>query len=141
MSTYLNTVEVVKEVVTILEESPIFDKVSVEKVTPLSEEDVNAAVYVGVKAISYENARASSGSCGYNRSLFITLDINLHCDESPLELLEIVDKTERTVLGDSKLWEVIINRDMVGVEFDELQFYPRRTATMLLEITYKISDE
>ncbi len=141
MSTLLNTSEVVTEVVDVLEQSTIFSKVAVTKVMPLSEEDTSSAAYVGVKAISYEQDRQTSEACGYIRSLFLTIDINLHCDESPLELLDIVDKTERAILSDSKIWDVVINRDMVGVEFDELQFYPRRTATMLLEITYRITNE
>ena len=141
MSEFLNTSQVVNEVVDILNQSSIFSRVSTEKITPLAEEDSNTAAYVGVKAISYELVKASNKPCGYNRSLFLTVDINVQCSYSPLELLDVIDKTERAILNDSSIWSVVIDRTMVGVELDELQFYPKRTATMLLEVTYRISNE
>lgn len=134
-----DTKKVLTEVKEILEAEGIFDKVSLEKLTPTSEETNSLAAYIGIKALSYDQVRPKNTSCGYDRTIFITIDINQLCD-TPLDVLDTLDKVERALLEDSKIWKSVVNREFVGVEFDEQQFYPYRTFTILLQVLYRLED-
>lgn len=135
----LDTKKVLTEVQSIIDAIDKFDVVTLEKLTPLADEDNDLAAYIGIKAISYEPVRANVQASGYDRSIFVTIDINQNCD-APTDIIDTVDTVERAILDDSAFWQSVVLREMVGVEFDDQQFYPYRTCTLLMHALYRLED-
>ena len=130
---------IIKELTAVLEASDDIDKVSTGPLEPIVTEESSAAVYIAVESVTLENSRLTTGANGYDRHMLINLYCNVDTSEDPLGIYDFMDGLERTILDDSELWTVLVDRDVVGLNFDAQQFEPKRTVTMLIDISYRLT--
>jgi len=131
---------IIKELYEILKANEMLDNVSLGALEPVESEMADKAVYIAVESIAMESERLNKGSSGYDRRMLVTLYCNYKEDsEDPLGVYDFTDNVERCVLEDNTIWTVIVDRNIVGVTYDNQQFSPRRTITMLFDIAYRLS--
>jgi hypothetical protein len=131
----MNQTEVVlQELKGILESTRVFRKVSLEKVKPITEEDVFPSVYIGLYGEGYKpNGIKTSSLKGYDVALFVELTINARGDD----YLDIKGTIEKAILNDSKLWNEVLDRDLIKVEYDTNQYLPKKSFSMLVQLVYR----
>lgn len=117
----------VEELKNILEFSQIFQKVSVGKRVPLTEEINFPSCYIKVDGTTAElngNIGTKAG-CEYDLYLDIRLIVNLNLEDD-LDYLDIESDIVEAILTDSSLWNVIVDRDFIGSGWDNDANYPKK---------------
>lgn len=139
MAITYDTRKIVQELVAILTASKDLEKVSSSAVIPLAQETAETAVYVGVVNVTSEIASTGLGLDSYDRNMTVSLYCNVDCKDDDNKIYDITDSIERTVLKDNDFWDTIINRDVVAVEYDAQEHFPKRSAVIILNIMFKLS--
>jgi hypothetical protein len=131
--------KILEELKAVLEANSEIQKVSLGALLPLAQENSSAAVYISPETITLEPDKMHKGSAGYSRHLLINLYCNLDCGTDPLALLDFAESIESSILKDSQIWSTLVDRDIASVIFDEQELFPKRTCTILLDISYSLS--
>jgi len=141
MADIYDTRVLVKEIEAILKANSDLETVSLGAVVSLSQETASTAVYISVDSVVLEPNKASVTVNAYDRHLLVSLYCNVNEDSQPLLIYDIADSIERSLLKDNSLWTSIVDRDIVAVNFDSQEQYPRRAATLLLDVRYRLRCE
>lgn len=133
------TSEILQELIALLKANTTLEHVALVPVEKLEQETHQTALYVSLEGeiLSIERQRIDSG--GYNRTLMLPLTLNVNSNDNPYRVYDVVNEVEATILNDELLWVKIMDRNLVTVEYDNAEFYPMRTAIILLEIKYKMA--
>ena len=138
MATIVETRKLVEELKAVLQANSTIDKVSTGALVALAQETEEVATYISVMNVGLEPSRMSTGTSGYDRHMLINVFCNVNCENDPLKLLDVTDSVEQSVLKDSKLWVSIVDRDLVAINYDDQEHFPKRGATMLFDFSFRI---
>lgn len=141
MAEILDTKILVNEVEAVLKANTDLEVVSTGKVVSLAAETAETAVYISADSIAIELNKPSTTMNAYDRHLFVSLYCNINVEDDDLLVYDIADSVERSLLKDNALWTSIVDRDIVAVNFDNQEHYPKRAVTLLLDIRYRITCE
>ena len=136
------TKELLVEIREILKANHLLDYVGIsESVRPIAEEQSSAAAYaILVKSIP-RLEKASDGIDGYEWSGLFTVTVNVDCTSDTFLIYDVVDSINRSILNDSAIWSKLVDRDLVAIEYDNCEFSPKRTATIVVEARYRLTCE
>ena len=140
MATY-QTKEILQELIAALQSNTDLDSVALVPVVKLEQELNQAALYVSLEGEILSIERQRIDVSGYTRTLMLPLTVNVDSDADPYKIYDVVNSVEATILNDGPIWDKIIDRNIVTIEYDNAEFYPKRTAVILLEIKYKMACE
>jgi hypothetical protein len=134
------TAEILDELEAVLNASTLLDAVYVSlPVTPIVQEVVGAAAYIQlIKAIPRLSA-PSPEMDGYDFHGMFLITLNVDCTGNKNLVYDVVDGVQRAILNDSAIWSKLIDRDLIAVEYDNAEFSPKRVATFVLEVQYRLS--
>ena len=138
MATY-KTREVLEELKKVLESNTDLLFVDYSPTVALAQELNKTAAYISLEHEVQSIARQRTDISGTNRTLFIPLTINVDSGVDKLFIYDIMNSVETSILDDSLIWDKITDRDIVTIEYDNAEAFPKRTAVMLLEIKYRIT--
>ena len=138
MATY-KTREVLEELKGVLDSNADLTFVDYSPVTPLAQEENSVAAYISLEQEVQSIARQRTDISGTNRTLLIPVTINVDCGVDKLLIYDIINSIETSILDDSQLWDKITDRDIITIEYDNAEAFPKRTAVMLLEIKYRLT--
>jgi hypothetical protein len=132
---------ILEDLKAIIEAEDYFQKVSIEKLVPLDQEEVFPSCYIVNHTNTFEfNGRATTGTTGYDANLLITLCINLNM-ETELEYLDVQDMIMRAVLRDSKIWRYVLDRDIKLATWDFNERFPKKEGQITFEFKHRLCDE
>lgn len=126
--------EVPEELKAILETEPVLDSVVTDRFFNLPAEVTGVNAYINIDGIEYELIKNSSKLSGYRTYFLAHISLNVDCGEDPLAVYDVVDKVNKALLDDTKLWNVVTDRDILSVTFDNSQLLPYRAATILVKL-------
>jgi hypothetical protein len=138
----LHTSELLVELEDIVKSNSIFAKVtSSEPVVPLAQDTEGVSAYILMPSIQPKNNGIHYGINNYDLHSFYTITINVDCTRDKNLIYDVVDSLQRSILNDSGIWNKLVDRDIITVEFDNAEFYPKRTAVVALEVIYRLTCE
>lgn len=138
----IHTSEVLIELEEIVKANPLFTKVvSSEPVVALPQETDSIAAYILMVNSQPRNKGTSYGMDNYDFHGFYTITLNVDCSSDKLLIYNIIDELQRSILNDSGIWNKLVDRDIITIEYDNAEFYPKRTAVVALEVTYRLTCE
>lgn len=116
----IKTREPIEELQEILLDMNIFDDVKVDSLTPLPAFKGNKEAYIIIDGdVQEENGIITDSIEGYDRELIINIHINLNTNtQDTLYHLDLRDDVEDKIINDSKLWEVVIDRNILGSSWE-----------------------
>jgi len=138
MSRKIPTRKVVEEVKSLLEYSKIFKKVQIFKNTSLTQEDTFPSCYLRIEGTSAElngNIGTTEG-CEYDRGIILRVLLFLNVSDD-LEFLDYQDSVEKAILTDNPLWEVVLDRDFIGSEWDNDTSYPKKEGELAFLLKWR----
>lgn len=135
MATY-QTREVLQELIAVIQSNTELDHVALVPVAKLEQETHSSAVYVSLEGEILSIERQRIDSAGYTRTMILPLTINVDSGIDAFRIYDVVNSIESIILNDGPLWDKIIDRNIVTIEYDNAEFYPKRTAVILVEIKY-----
>lgn len=137
MARSLPTRVIVEELKSILEYTNYFHKVEVTPKKDLTQEDVFPSVYLHIDGtVNKVNGINTITGCEYNRQMVVELHVSLDLNE-PLEFFDVYDLVETAVLEDKDLWKFVIDRNIVGSEWDDGKLYPKKSGTIFVSLFYR----
>lgn len=129
--------DILKELEAILLANPLVSFVGNGIPTvPLASETNDVALYLQCTNVVPKLVRTSTKEDGYNYHMFPIIVVNVDCTEDPLRIFDVVDSLQLSLLNDSQLWNKATDRDIITVEFDNAEFYPKRGAIIAMEVIY-----
>jgi len=134
------TRQVLEEVRSILAASNLEPVATINQLKPLAEMTVDVAVDVSLESVVFILDSNSAGRGAYQRTFMLHLHVGVNCSEDVLALMDVVDNMEANLLHDSKLWNIITDRDIVSVVYDHGETLPYRGATILMEVRTRMDD-
>jgi len=129
------------ELEAILKANSDLDYVSSGAVVPLASETNVTAAYIAVESIAISPTIASTGVNAYDRHMFVSIYCNINTSKASLHILDLSDSIERSILTDNTLWDSLLDRDVVAINFDNQEHSPMRAFTVLLDIRYRLRCE
>lgn len=138
MSTY-STKEVLLELKAILEASKLQPIVTISDLKPLTELTNDLTIDISLESVIYTQETQNSGRSGYMRNNMILVHVGVDCREDPTVLYDTVDEIENSILEDSDIWTVVVDRDITSVSYDHNETPPYRGATILMEALVRLS--
>jgi len=131
--------EVLNEVESILKANPYIDQVvTLEQAVSLVKETNKTAVYINIANIVPKITRQVPDISGYDFHGFFSIVLNVNCKGDKTLIYDIMDSVYRSFLDDQMVWLKVVDRDILSTEFDNSEFFPMRSAIMILEITYRL---
>ena len=111
---------------------------SAEKVQPLASETNKTAAYINLTNNVPRLIKNSTKLDGYDNHAFFIIVVNVDCTEDKLLVYDVVDSIQRSLLNDSGIWTKLIDRDIINIEYDNAEFYPKRSAVIAIEVTHRL---
>lgn len=133
------SVDVLLEIKEILQANPSITVVSTGKVEPLASETSDVAVYIQHPNVVPKSTRNSVNTDGYDYQGYYLLSVNVDCSADEYRVYDIADSIQRSLLSDSGIWGSLVDRDIITVEYDNSEFYPKRSMVIALEVTFRLS--
>lgn len=134
------TSRVLKEIEAILESCQDITKVHcAEPTKAIAAETDDVAAYIHQVSKAAELVRPGAFIESYDFHGFYTIILNVDCSLDKYKVYDIVDEVSRSLLKDTEIWGSLVNRDIVSCEYDNAEFYPKRSAIIGLEVTYRIA--
>jgi hypothetical protein len=134
------TRKIIEELKDIIEYSNIFNKVEISKNIALTQENTFPSCYIKIDGTTNElngNIGTEDG-CEYDRVMMIRIRMFLEMsDNNPLEFLDFQDKVETAILTDNPLWKIILDRDIIGTEWDNDTSYPKKEGELSLLVKWR----
>lgn len=106
---------------------------------PLVQDTEAASAHISFTNTVPEMSRPLLGIDGYDFHGFFLITCNVDCTTSKYLVYEVVDSIQRSILEDSALWNTLVDRNLISVEYDNAEFYPKRSATVILEVLYRLT--
>ena len=50
-----------------------------------------------------------------------------------------MDSISRSILIDEAIWTKLVDRDIISIEYDDLEFAPKREATLIMQARYRLT--
>ena len=101
-------------------------------IVPLVQDTEAASAHISFTNTVPEMIRPLLGIDGYDFHGFFLITCNVDCTTSKYLIYEVVDSMQRSILEDSALWNTLVDRNLISVEYDNAEFYPKRSATVIL---------
>jgi len=131
--------EVIIEIVEILKANSDINMVSTGKVEPLVSETVKVATYVQHPNVIPKLERNSPEADGYDYHGFYTIICNVDCLDNEYLVYDISDSIQRSLLNDSAIWDKLIDRNIIAVEYDNAEFSPKRSVVIAIEVVFRLT--
>lgn len=112
---------------------------SAEKTQPLANETNPSAVYISLTNNVPTLVKNSTRIDGYDHHAFFILVVNVDCTEDKFHVYDVVDSVQRSLLNDSGIWTKLVDRNILNTEYDNAEFYPKRSAVIAIEATYRLT--
>ncbi len=110
-----------------------------EKSISLAQETKSVAVYGhqtnSVPDIKRQGALVDS----YDFHGFYILVVNVDCVGDKYKVYDIIDDIQKSLLKDTEIWGSLVDRNIVSCEYDNAEFYPKRSAIIGLEVIYRMT--
>jgi len=136
----IRTAELLLELEAILKANTLLNIVVVaDKALALAEETNKVAVYANLTNTVPKVTRSSVGMDGYDFHSFFLLTINVDCTNDAMLIYDVVDSISRSLLSDSALWDKLVDRDILSIEYDNAEFSPKRSAILALDAMYRMT--
>lgn len=113
-------------------------KVSHGKPLALSNEQVFPAVYLCPQITTYKNRTNTKCKGGYYEIFPINVLVNTNNDND-LDYLQVEEDIIKAVLDDTRIWSVLVDRELVTVGYDGYESYPKREFIIQFEFKLKSS--
>jgi len=127
----------IEELYEILESMNLFEVISYSPV-PLTQETKFPSAYIVVDGtLNTNNGKMATDGREYNRMIYPTVLLNIDTEGDPLSYLDIYDRVEASILADSELWRVVIDRDVIASKWDSGEQSPKRQGEITLELFYR----
>lgn len=134
-----NTKELLIELEEILKANSLITFISVsEKIEPLASEQNDVAVYTTLTNSIPKLNTSGPGLDDYNIHSFFMLTLNVDCTKDKYKIYDVVDSIHRSILNDTGIWLKVIDRDIINTEFDNAEFFPKRSAMIALEVVHRM---
>jgi len=134
------TAEILDELEAVLKASTLLDAVHVSlPTTPIVQETSHVAAYVQLIKTIPRLSSPSPEMDGYDFHGMFLITLNVDCQGDKNLVYDVVDGVQRAILNDSMIWNKLIDRDLIAVEYDNAEFSPKRVATCVLEVQYRLS--
>lgn len=132
----LDTKRAILEIKAIIEAMNFFEVVGIGKVKPIVEETVLPSIYICYDYDLNElNGKMRKDGGEYDRILYLTLEVHLDLtNQHDLYYVDVRDRIEEAILRDSPLWNVVIDRDVIGSKWDKGINLPKKQGEITLEI-------
>ncbi len=136
-----NTRDLLLELEAILEANSLITFVgSSITIGPLASEPNDVAAYITLtNSVPRVSKGGSTGIDAYDIHTFFMITINVDCSTDKFRLYDVVDSIQRSLLNDSGIWTKLIDRDVINIEFDNAEFYPKRSAMMAIEAVHRMT--
>lgn len=135
----VETKEPIQEIEAILESLEYFYKIDIDRVQNIEEVKNFPSVCIKTEGTKNElNGAMTNNGCEYDRIILMNLYVNLEVQDK-YEIYDVYDKIETAILGDSKLWNVVLDRDIIGSEWDDSKYYPKRQGIITLALKFRSS--
>lgn len=136
-----NTRDLLIELEAILEANSLITHVgSSVNIEPLASESNDVAAYITLTNSVPRIAKGgSTGIDAYDIHTFFMLTINVDCTPDKFRIYDVVDSIQRGILNDSGIWTKLVDRDIINIEFDNAEFYPKRSAMIAIEVTQRMT--
>jgi hypothetical protein len=132
--------EVLVELEAILSASNLFDTVtSSMPIVPISQELNATAAYITFTNTVPELNKNLTSIDGYDLHGFYLITCNVDCIDNKYRVYDVLDSVQRSILNDDAIWNKLVDRNLISVEYDNAEFYPKRSATLILEVLYRLS--
>lgn len=135
----IRSAEVLLEIEAILKANPLINFVDISgPVTPLASEANSVAAYASCTNVVPKLHSAGTQLDSYTQHGFFVIVLNVDCTLDKLKVYDIADSVQRSILNDSTIWTHLVDRDIIAVEYDNAQFFPKRSVVVALEVTYRL---
>lgn len=134
------TRKIVEEVKAILEYSNIFTSIEISNGKALTQINSFPTCHLKVDGSVFElnGNMGTDDGCEYDRVMTIRARMFLEMsDNNPLEFLDFQDKVETAILTDNPLWKIILDRDIIGTEWDNDTSYPKKEGELSLLVKWR----
>lgn len=131
--------EILLELKEILVANQLVDYVSTQAVEPLASETNPVAVYIQHTNVVPKVSRNSTSIEGYDYHGYYMLVVNVDCSEDEYKVYDVADSIQRSILSDSQIWGKLVDRDVLTIEYDNSEFYPKRSIAIALEVLFRLS--
>jgi hypothetical protein len=131
---------VLLELEEILKANNLIDKVeSAKPIIAIAQETAKVATYISFISSSPRSKGTSPEMDNYDFHGFFTITVNADCVNDKLFIYDVVDSIQRSILNDSGIWNHLVDRDILTVEYDNAEFYPKRSAIVAIEVMYRLT--
>ena len=131
--------EVLLELEAILQANASINFVDISgPVEPLASETNSVASYISCTNVVPKLYTSGPELDSYDMHGFFVITTNVDCSLDKLKVYDIADSIQRSILNDSTIWSHLVDRDIIAVEYDNAQFYPKRSVVIALEVTYRL---
>lgn len=115
------------------------NKVSHGKPLALVQEDTFNAVYIVPDNTRYKPFKQGTKADSYDKFMYVKLFVNSNNESDELYYTDLCASIINTVLSDSKIWTVLVDRDVIAITYDEYESYPKKGFEILFEFRFRDS--
>lgn len=132
--------EVLIELEAILRSNSAFTAVfAAVPVIPLAQDTNQASAYITFTNSMPQLNKNLVGIDGYDFHGFFLITCNVDGAGDKYRIHTVMDSLQRSILNDSTIWSKLVDRNLISVEYDNAEFYPKRSATLILEVIYRLT--
>lgn len=107
--------------------------------TPLVQDTSKASAYISLTNMVPKIIRNSTELDAYDFHGFFLVTLNVNCEDNKFKIYDIVDDIQRSILNDQAIWGKLVDRDIISIEFDNAEFFPKRSAIIAIEVKYRLT--
>lgn len=134
-----NTKELLIELEAILNSNSLITYVRTSQgIEPLASEQNTSAIYITLTNSIPKLNTSGPGLDDYNIHSFFMLTLNVDCTQDKYKIYDVVDSIHRSILNDAGIWLKVIDRDIINTEFDNAEFFPKRSAMIAIEVIHRM---
>jgi len=91
------------------------------------------------KSVTSSQVRNSPELDAYDFHGFFLVTMNVNCEDNRFKIYDVIDDVQRSILNDQAIWGKLVDRDIISIEFDNAEFFPKRSAIIAVEVKYRLT--
>ncbi|MCI4436969.1 MAG: hypothetical protein JHC33_09205 [Ignisphaera sp.] len=107
--------------------------------TPLVQDTSQVSAHISLTNAIPKIVRNSPELDAYDFNGFFLVTMNVNCEDNRFRIYDVIDDVQRSILNDHAIWGKLVDRDIISIEFDNAEFFPKRSAIIAVEVKYRLT--